>query len=503
MASLSSPFVACDNLSRRLESVKLNREKCALLLLCLNRVRNFYCPNVGDSAKREFQEAVERAQHLFDESSDRKWLLKAVELWECSEHFVELFVDLFWSAQIMAFIPEEVHEFTREKEKLLNDRAVLLQTANHIDKSTLSNRIKRLLNSGSPEERQLAHLLKDRFENQSSWYPPILTSFYFYFNSKFGSKTISSSKRGQDAVVLSFKWVYGKDFAVKVRHPDAGCVKSFKHEFDVLDNHRSPYIVGVVGYWELEAGLARWYPWHHLVTLCPFLLMEAMDWNLEELITRYRESRGGEGFSALETIKLMLPISRALRFLHAKDVAHRDVKLKNIMCSNIASGQLDNFIVKLIDFGEAMDISEFSFGHKHGRAGTNGFMGPEMFTPEGSTDLKRADVFSFAMVFVELLMWRWTCSEEAGVQPGKGVQDWLNLGKRPTLPDDLPDYVGFIVKSCWSVDPNMRPTFDDICLMLQNAKLLILDPNFGEGEDPFVYWDATFVKRDRTGMQHS
>ncbi|KAG0617169.1 hypothetical protein M758_5G169700 [Ceratodon purpureus] len=497
MAPLSSPLVACNNLSGRLESVELNREKCALLLSYLNRVRDFYCSNaVRDSAKREFQEAVERAQHLFDESSDRKWLLKAVELWECSEHFVELFVDLFRSAQIMA-LPKEVSEFTREKEKLLNDRAVLLQTENDIDKSTLGTRVRQLLDSGSledDEEQELAHLLNDRFENLSSWYPPMLTSSKFYLKTIYWSMSNSSSKRGQEGViVLSTEWVYGKKFAVKRFHPDAGYGKSFKHEFDILDKHRSPYIVGVVGYWELEP-VYQLRPWHHVDTLCPFLLMEAMDYNLEDLICRYRKSRGGQGFSALETIKLMLPISKALRFLHAKGVVHRDIKLRNIMCSNIASGQFDNFIVKLIDFGEATDISKFSFGQRHGRAGTTGFMDPELCKPEGCTDLKRADVFSFTRVFVELLTWRspW---EEGGIQPGKEVQYMLNLDQRPTLPDDLPQKVRRIVETCWSVDADMRPTFDDICLMLQNAKLLILDPNFGEGRELFPYRDATFVTR--------
>jgi serine/threonine protein kinase len=291
---------------------------------------------------------------------------------------------------------------------------------------------------------------------------------------------------------------------VKMRHPNTNDETStFKDEFKVLDKYRSPYIVAVVGYWELESWLDT-RPWVRNATKCPFLLMEAMECDLQGLITKYRESRRGmqEGFSALETIKIMLPIAKALRFLHEKDVAHRDVKLQNIMCSNVqnimCSGDFDDAIVKLIDFGEAtVGVSKIS-SKTHRPAGTKGYMDPEMWKLDPKTrkrkgyNLFRADVFSFAMVFVELLTWRlpWGIS-------AREVQDELNNGERPALPNDLPDYVSFIVECCWCVDPTARPTFADICSMLQNAKLLLLDKNiFGNQDDLFCYLDGDCIDRN-------
>lgn len=142
--------------------------------------------------------------------------------------------------------------------------------------------------------------------------------------------------------------------------------------------------------------------------------MEAMECDLEGLSTSYRKLRAGmqEGFSVLETIKLMLPVAKALRFLHGKDVAHRDIKLQNIMCSN-RSGDFDDAIVKLIDFGEAKLNASDILHDEIGPAGTDGYMDPAMWTEDSSTgkrkknpegyDLLKADVFSFAMVFVDLL----------------------------------------------------------------------------------------------------
>lgn len=44
---------------------------------------------------------------------------------------------------------------------------------------------------------------------------------------------------------------------------------------------------------------------------------------------------------------------------------------------------------------------------------------------------------------------------------------------RPSLPDDMPKELVFIIQSCWVEDPNVRPTFGQIIRML-NAFLFML-----------------------------
>ena len=493
--------------------LRLNKKKCEDLHQYLERTRKSYDhSSTREIAAREYLTAVKRAKNLVEESSHNDWLLKAVELWECSEHFVEVFLDLCWSSHIMSLAVNNSGEqewMTKEQEWLLNSRRCIAQANSQKpqscdDKEKLGAMVQATLldsalKNGSAEH-QLALLLEDRLNDQSSWHPPILTSFNFCIRSRFRLLSRGASKTGASGIVLTFPWVYEKQFAVKMRHRKCNNFLTFKNEFEVLDKYRSPYIVRVVGYWELESWLDK-RPWTHNATLCPFLLMEAMEYDLEGLIQRYRDSLEGseeeEGFSALETIQLMLPVAKALRFLHDKDVAHRDIKPQNIMCSN-AMGDFDDATVKLIDFGEAVaGVSRIPLCDTNRPTGTKGYMDPEMWKLDPETGMRkgynllRADVFSFAMVFVELLTWR-----SPWGKMGREVQEKLNNGERPPLPDDLPAYVSFIVDCCWCAHPTARPTFTDICSMLQNAKLLLLDENFfGERDNLFCYLDGDCIDR--------
>ncbi|KAG0610862.1 hypothetical protein M758_7G097800 [Ceratodon purpureus] len=488
--------------------LRLNRRKCEDLLCNLKRAKELYQSNKCELVAREFLAAVQQAKFLVVESSDNKWLLKALELWDCSQHFFEVFMDLFWWARIMKLgVTNTCFRVEEQGEKLYFEQ---LLEAQRDDKKTLGAMVKTAIQDKGVRrkddpEHELALILEDRLNDQSIRHPSILTKFLFCIRTRYSLLSKSSSKSGQNGVVLPFQWVYGKQFAVKMRQPNTTTVENmFRHEFDILDKYRSPYIVGVVGYWEIQS----WLDIPRLsTTLCPFLLMEAMECDLDGLITHHKNQHGTKpGFSPLEAIKLMLPVAKALRFLHSNDVAHRDIKPQNIMCRNAMRLDFDDTTVKLIDFGEATaNVSEIA-SHTNRPAGTPGYMDPEMTRRDPATgirlgyDLLMADVFSFAMVFLDLLTWTspW---EESGIHRGREVQEKLNKGERPPLPNDLPEYVSFIVQCCWCADPPARPSFKDVCSMLRNAKLLLLDEHFfGEPSKSnlgrlFCYEDGDCMER--------
>ena len=505
----------------REKSWSLQPGRCVHLRKCEHLPRWFIsagecCPlNTPAPAAREFCTAIERAKNLVEECSHDMWLLKAVELWECTEHFVEVLLDLCWSAYIVSLgigSIERSQKWIRDLDELLNSRSEQNDVArlfhedyDENDKKDLdimvqAKLIEQNLEMDSPEH-QLAHLLQDRLNNQSLWRPPFLRRHKFHIYSYFIVPLRRSSKGGTHGTILKLKWVYGKEFAMKMRHPKEDGVKTFKWEFDILDKYRSPYIVGVIGYWEAES----WSSWNPLArsVRCPFLLMENLEFDLKELMNRCKSTsleRTRDGFSELDTICLLLPIAKALRFLHGKDIAHRDVKPQNIMCKNVNLPEdpedtvvKEDTIVKLIDFGEAREnVSDPRECGKWGRAGTPGYMDPTMWKQDvvGYT-LFMSDVFSFAMVFTELLTWR-SPSEAFHVSRPQDAQAKLKADERPFLPSDLPDYLRFIVESCWHVDCLKRPEFKDICSMLQHAKILLLNKDFAyEPEELFSYEDAT------------
>lgn len=491
----------------------LNKRKCGHLPCWLQSAEESYLANRGVPAAREFCAAVEQAKRLVEECSHDEWLLKAVELWECTEHFVEVLLDLCWSAYIMSLGVGNIEwseKWMSDVEELLNSRSerndvakLLYEDYHEIDKIDLDAMVcaklrERDLVPHGPED-QLALLLQDRLKQQTLWRPPFLERHSFFIYCNFVVPSQGSCRTGAHGVILKLPWVYEKEFAVKMRKPKEKSDTTFKKEFDILDKYRSPFIVGVVGYWEVDSW-SSWNPFTNKVCRCPFLVMENLECDLKGLMDGCKSAWKGKrgGFSALETIKLMLPIAKALRFLHGKDVAHRDVKPQNIMCRNVIVPKVpeetivkEDTIVKLIDFGEARENVSCLSCDEMGPAGTTGYMDPMLRESDrvGYT-LFMGDVFSFAIVFAELLTWR-SPFEALGVSTLGDVRAKLKAGERPPLPNVLPEYVRFIVESCWCADHLKRPDFRAICSMLQHAKMLLLDMEFvDELDDIFSYEDA-------------
>jgi serine/threonine protein kinase len=79
-----------------------------------------------------------------------------------------------------------------------------------------------------------------------------------------------------------------------------------------------------------------------------------------------------------------------IRYLHANQIAHRDLKNQNIMLS-IEAG------IKLIDFGLAVDMSE---GPRFGMVGSPLWMAPEMI--RGDAYMYSVDIWSFIVCMCEL-----------------------------------------------------------------------------------------------------
>lgn len=100
----------------------------------------------------------------------------------------------------------------------------------------------------------------------------------------------------------------------------------------------------------------------------------------------------GVGTRACEelTRTIMQKVAAALVYMHANDVAHRDLKAENIMTD--ARGEK----VKLIDFGLATE-TQANVTHDT-MCGTIGYMSPEMMNPEMRYYGPEVDTWSFAVV---------------------------------------------------------------------------------------------------------
>lgn len=120
----------------------------------------------------------------------------------------------------------------------------------------------------------------------------------------------------------------------------------------------------------------------------PYLVMEFLGGtDLGTLLHR------GHDFTLREKISIAVQIARGLQYAHQQEVIHRDIKPDNIRV-------LEDHRVKIMDFGIArLDAETRTLTNK--TIGTPRYMSPEQI--KGEKIDHRTDIFSFGVVFFELL----------------------------------------------------------------------------------------------------
>ncbi|EFH54023.1 hypothetical protein ARALYDRAFT_348178 [Arabidopsis lyrata subsp. lyrata] len=161
-------------------------------------------------------------------------------------------------------------------------------------------------------------------------------------------------------------------------------------------------------------------------------------------------------------LSFALDISRAMEFVHSNGIIHRDLNPRNLL----VTGDLKH--VKLADFGIAREETR---GGMTSEVGTYRWMAPEVCSREPlrvgekkEYDHK-ADVYSFAIVLWELV----TNKEPFASVISSLVVPYLvsKVGRRPSL-ENIPDEIVPIIGSCWAQDPDARPEFKEISVLLTN-----------------------------------
>ncbi|KAG3091049.1 hypothetical protein PI124_g1497 [Phytophthora idaei] len=167
-------------------------------------------------------------------------------------------------------------------------------------------------------------------------------------------------------------------------------------------------------------------------------------------------------------------VASAVQFLHARNVAHRDLSLENVL--------LDSFRrCRLADFGLASAAGSSCFG---ARVGKILYMAPEVFsrppcrpdTPGSSANTEtdgcynglQADIWSLGVILF-ILVTGIPPFEKAGEvdarfrlvsKPGGSVRELLRAwGQENRLPPELRALLDWMLR----VDPRQRPTADEIC----------------------------------------
>lgn len=176
------------------------------------------------------------------------------------------------------------------------------------------------------------------------------------------------------------------------------------------------------------------------------------------LLTEYMENgslhdflhRNPKDLTPTDKTLIALDIARGLEFLHGRGVIHRDLKSLNILLDSRKRA-------KICDFGL---IRMKSKDPMTGLVGTSFWMAPEVLMSSPYYDQK-VDIYSFGILMWELLTSERPYENE-NLDATHLTLQIIEKFKRPPIPPNTPLDLKSLIESCWSQDPNQRPTCHEI-----------------------------------------
>lgn len=181
-----------------------------------------------------------------------------------------------------------------------------------------------------------------------------------------------------------------------------------------------------------------------------------------------------------ESLAVMIckKILLAVQYMHSKGVAHRDIKLENIMLDG-------NQEIKLIDFGLATAYLSEEYNNMTDKVGTLYSMAPEVL--EGSYD-ERCDLWSVGVVSYLLL---------SGEQPF-----WGPSGQKIPWKDRRKIMIGLIKKCAYTPMTNGRWEIISVLAKEFVSSLLQLNPDnrLSPSEALSSLWISTCENEDRIAL---
>ena len=181
-----------------------------------------------------------------------------------------------------------------------------------------------------------------------------------------------------------------------------------------------------------------------------------MDSNIQTFVLDYRA----------RYFNLMFQITEGMIFLSGNGIIHRDLAARNILIGR-------NMEMKIADFGMARDVSdtEEEYNKESDTAVPVRWTAPESLNM--GTYTTSSDVWSFGVLMWEVF--------SMGHQPYGGISNLevkrlVGEGERMNQPNDCPDNIYMMMKTCWNADPKQRPDFMELLEMLIEVKRSVFAP---------------------------
>ena len=158
---------------------------------------------------------------------------------------------------------------------------------------------------------------------------------------------------------------------------------------------------------------------------------------------------------------IILGIAEGMKYLHSKEIIHRDLKPDNVLIEENEQGDLNPIIC---DFSHSRPIDKDMTYQNI--MGTLKYIAPEAVVRNYTN---KVDVFSFSILFYEILAWENPYQEDASSFPFYDKVRFNN--HRPKLERlNINQKIKEFLEKCWDGDPDKRPTFTEIVDKLKSKE---------------------------------
>ncbi|KAG9397580.1 Protein kinase domain [Carpediemonas membranifera] len=171
-----------------------------------------------------------------------------------------------------------------------------------------------------------------------------------------------------------------------------------------------------------------------------YLVFELMETDLAKLIAK-------EALSWADRIDMVISLVKAVSYMHAHSMIHRDIKGENVLVKSVdgkwQAKLADLGLSRVYDPNKTLTIAR----------GTTFWMAPEVIMTNRYGP--SADIFSVGMTIAEIIMRR-TPDPKDLPRLNSFLVDGSKLDE--VFPDDTPADLKEIVRSCCCTEPDKRPT---------------------------------------------
>ena len=196
----------------------------------------------------------------------------------------------------------------------------------------------------------------------------------------------------------------------------------------------------------------------------PWLVMEKMDCSLTSFLKKYDHVQ--RDVSLIVKISIIHDISLGLRYLHARDIIHRDLSSNNILLTK-------HLTAKIADLGVAKLVDQDGTRSHSLAPGTQHFLPPETVSTNPHYG-KPVDVFSLGCVIIHLMAHKWPVpAAETHYDEVLGRKAVLSeVERRQAYLDQIvePAELRDLILLCLHDNPKERPMISKVCAAIEEMR---------------------------------